>query len=100
MPVSRIREIDHSEIAPMDNNPNKCTQRGHKLIRQSLRKLGAGRSIGISADGKTFAWNQTLEAAVEIGIPITEVQTWGDTLIAVKRMDLTSDDPRFLELAI
>lgn len=84
----------------MDNNPNKGTPRGHKLIRQSLSKLGAGRSIGVSADGKTFAGNQTLEAAVELGLPITTVETWGDTLVAVKRMDVHSDDPRFMELAI
>lgn len=100
MPVSRIREVDHSELTPMENNPNKGTQRGHKLLRQSLSKLGAGRSIGVSADGKAFAGNQTLEAAVELGLPITTVETWGDTLIAVKRMDVHSDDPRFMELAI
>jgi hypothetical protein len=100
MPVSRIKELDHAELRTMENNPNKGTERGERSLRQSITKHGPGRSIGISADGVAFAGNHVLEVAAELGIPVTAVQTWGDTLIAVQRMDINSDDPRFMEMAI
>ena len=70
-------------------NANKGTQRGLKLLDDSLRKYGAGRSILIDKHGKIIAGNKTVERAADIGLDdLLIVETDGTKLVAVKRNDL------------
>lgn len=100
--VRRVLEVEHSELSPDELNANKGTERGHGMVRKSLTKFGAGRSIVLDRNNQAIAGNKTLEAAVELGIPVTVVETHGDELIAVKRLDLFlgSEDGKARELAI
>jgi hypothetical protein len=77
------------------SNANKGTKRGRKMLDDSLRELGAGRSILVDREGRVIAGNKTLEAAEAAGIEdVLLVQSDGTQLIAVQRtdLDLEGDD--------
>ena len=83
-----------SDLQPDANNANKGTERGRYMVEQSLRKLGAGRSIVLDKHGKIIAGNKTAETAGEVGIEdVVIIRTKGDQLVAVLREDLDLDDP-------
>ena len=69
-------------------------------LGKSLDELGAGRSIVIDNDGQIIGGNAVYEQAKAQGIPVREVETKGDELIVVRRVDLKTDDPRRKALAI
>ena len=86
--------IKLSDLQPDANNANRGTERGTYMIRRSLEKLGAGRSIVLDKQGRIIAGNKTAEAAEDIGIDdVIVVRTRGDKLVAVLREDLDLDDP-------
>ena len=75
-----------------DKNFNKHTQRGMGLLEKSLQELGAGRSILIDKDNNIIAGNGIVEAAGQVGLEkVKIVETTGDEIIAVKRMDMELD---------
>ena len=81
-------------------NVRKHDARNKQVIFDSLKELGAGRSILIDAADTAVAGNGVLEQAEKLGIPIRVVESDGSELIAVKRIDLTPDDPKRKALAI
>src|SRR5260370_14201147 len=83
-------------------NANKGSARGKKMLKNSLRKYGAGRSILIDADNTVIAGNKTLEAARAQGYKKVQiVEAHGEALIAVRRTDLKLQrDTKQRELAI
>ena len=88
-----VNELD--KYIPDPDNANAGNDAGRALVKQSVERLGAGRSILVDADNVVIAGNKTLEAALASGIAKTvEVETDGDTLVVVKRIDLhlTGDD--------
>lgn len=85
-----VKSITHLE--PDTRNANKGTQRGRGMVEASLREVGAGRSIVADKDGRVIAGNKTLEAAIDIGLPIEIVHTDGTKLIVVQRDDLDLSD--------
>lgn len=77
------------DLCPDEMNANRGTERGHAMIEDSLRQLGAGRSILVDKHGKVIAGNKTLESAANIGLDdIAVVQTDGKKLVVVQRTDL------------
>jgi DNA modification methylase len=96
MTVERVKEVAWSEITPDEKNANRGTKRGRDLHEKSLRRTGAGRSIVLDRDGRIIAGNKTAEIAQELGLEIAVVETHGDTLIAVQRMDLDLEDDQGL----
>ena len=90
-----------ADFSPDPRNANKGTERGAYQLEESLRRLGAGRSIVVSADGVILAGNKTAEQAGSIGLERTVVvETDGTQVVVVKRTDLQSGDPRARELAV
>lgn len=64
------------------------------MLETSLEKNGAGRSIVVDKNGVIIAGNKTAQVAHEIGIDdIQVVQTSGDKLVVVQRVDLDMEDP-------
>lgn len=55
--------IKLSDLQPDDRNANKGSERGTYMIRRSLEKLGAGRSILLDKNGRIIAGNKTAESA-------------------------------------
>jgi DNA modification methylase len=87
------------------NNVNKHTQRGGKLLGNSLRKRGAFRSIASAGKGVEVpvvgAGNFTLENAVDAGFTeIVNVHVSGNQLVNVVRDDIAPGSPEFYALAI
>jgi hypothetical protein len=84
------------------NNANRGTPEGAELIRKSLERLGAGRSVLIDKNGYLIAGNKSTQAAIEAGLTdALVVQTDGSKLVVVQLTDLDlSEDARAKELAI
>lgn len=90
-----------SDLIPDARNANKGTQRGHKLVAESLKRYGAGRSILIDRDGRVIAGNKTAANASSLASDdVIVVQSDGSRLVAVQRTDLSLDDPEAKALAI
>jgi len=71
------------------------------MLENSLRKYGAGRSILVDKNGVVIAGNKVSEVAGEIDLPVREVQTRGNELVVVRRMDLDLEkDKAAKELAV
>jgi len=97
--VKEIRSI--KDLTPDPRNLNRGTQRGRGMLEQSLRKYGAGRSILVDKNGVVIAGNKVSEIAGEIDLPVREVQTRGNELVVVRRMDLDLEkDKAAKELAV
>lgn len=87
------------EIKPDAHNYRLHDERNLKLIKKSLKKYGAGRSILIDADGEIIAGNATFQTAKELGIPVEVVPTDGTKIIALQRTDLRTKDRKRKEMA-
>lgn len=100
--MNEIRQAKISELTPDPNNANQGTERGGYMVRRSLEKLGAGRSVLIDKNGVLIAGNKTTEAAFELGLEdAIIVPTDGSKLVVVQRTDLDlSTDAKAKELAI
>lgn len=71
-----------------------------KLIKKSLKELGAGRSIVIDSEGEIIAGNATYKQALELGLPIKVIESDGKSLIVVQRTDLKTQDKKRKKLAL
>lgn len=81
-------------------NARKRTDRSAELIKESLQRYGAARSIVIDEDNRILAGNGTIEGAKEAGIDrIRVIETNGDEVIAVRRTGLTEEQKIGLALA-
>ena len=90
-----------SDLTPDDKNYNKGSEFGNSLIEKSLRKFGAGRSILLDKNNRIIAGNKTIENAGAIGLDdIIVVETTGNQIVAVKRMDIDLDSKQGRELAL
>ena len=90
-----------NELKPDGRNYNKGTDKGRKLVKRSLKELGAGRSVLVDKDGNIIAGNKTVEAAKALGYDnILIVPTDGKTLVAVQRTDVALDSEQGRALAL
>ena len=81
-------------------NARKRTDRSASLIKESLEKFGAARSIVIDEENRILAGNGTIEGAKAAGIKnLRVIETDGKEIIAVKRTGLTEEDKVGLALA-
>ena len=81
-------------------NYRKHSEKNKRLIKKSLKELGAGRSILIDSEDNVIAGNGVFEQAEALNIPIRVVETDGSELVVVKRTDLKEDDPKRKQLAL
>ncbi|MCD8294467.1 MAG: hypothetical protein LUE27_04355, partial [Clostridia bacterium] len=97
----RMKEMQITDIVPDNLNINLGTEDGKRLLEESLRRLGAGRSILLDKNNRVVAGNKTLEAAIKLGlVKVKVVDTDGTELVAVKRGDLDLDTKEGREMAI
>ena len=90
-----------ADLTPDGENFNRHTEFGQKLLEDSLRKFGAGRSILVDKDGNIIAGNSTTETAAAIGMEdVIVVPTDGKKLVVVQRTDLSLDSKEGRELAL
>lgn len=97
--TKKIEKLE--DLTPDSENFNKHTEFGSKLLEDSLRKFGAGRSVLVDRDGNIIAGNGVVETAAAIDLNDVEVvQTDGTKLVVVQRTDLSLDSPEGRELAL
>lgn len=85
-----------SDLQPDPNNANKGTERGQKMLENSLSETGLGRSVVVDRNGYLIAGNKTTEQAVDNGFEdAIFIHTDGHELVVVQRddLDLMADDP-------
>jgi site-specific DNA-methyltransferase (adenine-specific) len=81
-------------------NARKRTDRSASLIKESLERYGAARSIVIDEDNRILAGNGTIEGAKAAGIKnVRIIETDGSEVIAIKRSGLSEDEKVGLALA-
>ena len=98
MAEEKVMNIE--ELIQDDHNFNKGTDQGKQIMERSFQELGAGRSILIDKDGKIIAGNKSQKAALAAGIKkVRVIETTGDELVAVKRVDINLDSAEGRRLA-
>lgn len=98
---TEARKIRIDDLIPDGHNANLGTTRGRKMVNTSLRKGGAGRSILVDKNLRVIAGNKTLAEAKALGMKVRVIQTEGDELVVVQRMELDLEtDDKAKELAI
>lgn len=89
--------IDQLKADP--ENRRRRTARGARMLVDALGQVGAARSIVIDEADSVLAGNGLLEAAAEAGITkLQVVEADGDTIVAVRRRNLTAEQKRALAL--
>lgn len=83
-----------------ERNYRKHDEKNKKLINKSIKELGAGRSILLDSENSIIAGNGVYEQAKLLNLPIKIIETKGEELIAVKRIDLKTNDIRRMKLAV
>lgn len=69
------------------------------LIKKSIQRCGAGRSILLDKNGEIIAGNATYKTLKELGVPVKIIPTDGKTAIALQRTDLDTNSRKRKELA-
>ena len=82
--------IDIEELRQDNLNFNKGTYEGEVLIKKSLERFKAGRSVLIDKDNNIIAGNKTVQAAATMGMKVRVIETTGDELVARKAENLHS----------
>lgn len=98
--VKNEQIVDAASLVQDDHNFNKGTEQGNRLLRESLEKYGAGRSMLIDKDNRIIAGNKTQQKAAELGMKVKIVETDANTIIAVKRTDVSLDSKEGREMAL
>jgi len=81
-------------------NARRRTDRSSDLIKESLQRYGAARSIVIDEDNRILAGNGTIDGAKAAGIRrVRIIESEGDEVIAVRRSGLSEEQKVGLALA-
>lgn len=92
-----MTDIERKKITEFQqdiSNANTGTERGLRMLDDSIAETGLGRSIVVDKDGRIIGGNKTQERAVDSGFEdAIIVHTTGDKLVVVQRDDLDLSDP-------
>ena len=93
--------MEINEIIPNTNPMNKGSDYGNDMIFHSIKLLGLGRSIVVDKNNIVISGDKVLNQCKKIGIKkLHVIETTGDTLIVVKRIDVKSTDKTGLLLSL
>ena len=92
--------MSNEEIKFDAHNYRTHDEKNLKLIKKSLKELGAGRSVLIDKEGALIAGNGVYEQAKKLNIPTKIIETDGSELIVVQRKDLATKDLKRKKLAV
>lgn len=87
-----------SDLTPDPRNARRHTDRNVGMIRDALAEVGAARSIVIDERGVILAGNATAKAATEAGLKLQVVDADGESIVAVRRSNLTAKQKARLAL--
>lgn len=93
--MASINNLKHDH-----KNARKRTDQSAELIKESLQRYGAARSIVIDENDRILAGNGTVEGAKAAGIQnVRVIETDGNEIIAIRRTGLSEDEKVGLALA-
>ena len=99
--MAKVIETNIESLVPDNKNFNKGTEYGDRLMDESLRRFGLGRSILMDKNNRIIAGDKTAEKAAEIGFTdVVVVEVDGNQLVAVKRKDIDLDSAKGREFAL
>jgi DNA modification methylase len=94
-----IQSLSDLQLDP--KNANKGTARGKRMLANSLKTFGAGRSILVDRHGVVIAGNKTFEEAKALGLDVRVVDADGKALVVIRRTNLDlATDPEARQLAL
>lgn len=89
------------DINESTNPMNSGSEYGNKLIKHSIKTLGLGRGIVVDKDNNVICGNKVLKNAKQLGYnKIRVIETQGDELVVVKRVDIGANTKIGLEMAL
>ena len=91
--------MEFKDIKQDKRNYRIHDDRNKDLIKKSIDECGLGRSIVIDNDNEIIGGNGIVSQLPE-NTPIKVIETKGDELVVVKRVDLSSEDEKRKKLAI
>jgi hypothetical protein len=87
-----MTKVENGKISSLKQDPqnaNEGTERGLRMLDDSLADVGLGRSVVVDKNGLLISGNKTTERAIDRGFEDTiVVHTTGDKLVVVQRDDL------------
>lgn len=96
-----MEEIKIQQLIQDDKNFNQGTEKGQVLLNRSFENFGAARSVLIDKNNRIIAGNKSAKTAEAHGIDdVIVVDSEGDELIAIRRVDLDLDSREGRELAL
>lgn len=99
--MGKVIETSIESLVLDNKNFNKHTEYGMRILEDSIRKFGLGRSILIDKNNRIIAGNGVVETASQIDLDkVLVVETTGETIVAVKRNDIDLDSQKGRELAL
>jgi 16S rRNA G966 N2-methylase RsmD len=96
----KIRKRKLSDLKPDPQNTRKHNDRNRGIIVESMKEVGAARSVVLDANDVIRAGNATVSVAPSAGITEgIEIETGGDRLLIHKRGDLI-DERKAIRLSV
>lgn len=83
-----------------ERNYRAHPEENKEAIKKSLEDFKPGRSIVLDSEGGIIGGNGVYEQAEALGIPVEVIESDGSKLFAIKRTDISPDDPRRSGLAL
>lgn len=89
------------ELTKQNKPLNKGCQYGVDLLSQSISELGLARSIVVDKNNVIINGDKVYQVAKQLGIKKAAIiETTGDTLVIVKRIDIDATSKAGLELSL
>ena len=96
-----IEVVSIDDLIQDDHNFNQGTEQGAQLIERSFRECGAGRSVFIDKDNRLVGGNKAQKGFKAAGKKkVIIVDSDADTLVAVRRKDVSLDSEEGRKMAL
>ena len=96
-----IEVVSIDDLIQDDHNFNRGTEQGAQLIERSFRECGAGRSVFIDKDNRLVGGNKAQKGFKAAGKrKVIIVDSDADTLVAVRRKDVSLDSEEGRKMAL
>lgn len=85
-----------TDLQPQKSNANKHKEHGERLLRKSVQDYGLADGITVAANNEAISGSLRIETLADVmpDVKIQVVETYGDTLLVNKRMDIPSPDTK------
>jgi DNA modification methylase len=85
-----------TDLQPQQKNVNLHKEHGERLLRKSVQDYGIGDGITVAANDEAISGSMRIETLADMmpDVKIQVVETYGDTLLVNKRMDIATPDTK------